>query len=119
MSLLGRKRWRDIARQRWQFLAVLVTVVLGVALFAAMFNAFLNLGASLEGSYERLSMADMTITGPREGLDESLTAVSGVEQVEARRQADIPFETEDHSFVGRIVEMPPEGQPASPPSRSI
>ena len=68
MSILGLKRNRDIRRQKWQFVAVLVTVVLGVALFAGMFNAYLNLGSSLESSYNRLVMADMTVTGAEDGF---------------------------------------------------
>ena len=63
MSLLRRKARRDIGRQKWQFVAVLVTVVLGVALFAGSYNAYLNLGRSLDGSYERLAMADATVIG--------------------------------------------------------
>ena len=62
MSTLSLKRRRDISRQRWQYIAVLVAVVLGVALFAGSFNAYLNLGDSLDGSYERLGMADVTLT---------------------------------------------------------
>ena len=82
MSFLSLKRRRDIGRQKWQFLAVLVAVVLGVALFAGMFNAYLNLGSSLEGSYDRLKMADMTVTDAEEGFVESARAVSGVEDAE-------------------------------------
>ena len=40
MNYLRIKRGRDMRRQRWQFLAVLVTIVLGVMLFAASFDAY-------------------------------------------------------------------------------
>ena len=36
MSTLRLKRRRDIGRQKWQFVAVLVTVVIGVSLFAGI-----------------------------------------------------------------------------------
>ena len=50
-------------RQRWQFLAVLVTIVLGVMLFAASYDAYRNLEASYTDTYDRLAFADMTVTG--------------------------------------------------------
>ena len=68
MSTLGLKRRRDIWRQKWQFVAVLVTVVLGVAMFTGTFNAYLNLGASLDGTYDRLQMADVTVADPVDGF---------------------------------------------------
>jgi putative ABC transport system permease protein len=99
VSTLSLKRRRDIGRQKWQFIAVVVTVTLGVAMFAGTFNAYLNLGSSMEKTYERLAMADMTVTG------------SGVADVVERNQADIPFEIGEYSFLGRIIGMPAEGQP--------
>ncbi len=68
MSTLSVKLRRDVARQKWQFVAVFVTVLLGVGLFAGSFDAYLNLGTSLDSSYERLVMADMTVTGADSGL---------------------------------------------------
>ena len=112
MSTLGLKRRRDIWRQKGQFLAVLVTVVLGVSLFAGAFNAYLNLGASLDGSYERLAMADMTIAGADDGIAEALADIDGVAEVMARRQADVPFDVGEFSFLGRVVGFPADGQPA-------
>lgn len=112
MSTLSTKRWRDIGRQKWQFIAVLVTVVLGVMLFAASFNAYLNLGSSLEGTYERLAMADMTVTGPDSGFVETAMSIPGVSTAIERRQADVPAEAGDYTFVGRVIAMPPDEQPA-------
>ena len=63
MSYLSRKRRRDVKRQRWQFIAVGATVVIGVMMFAATYDSYLNLTASYEQTYERLFFADMTITG--------------------------------------------------------
>ena len=112
MSILSLKRRRDISRQRWQFLAVLVTVILGVALFAGSFNAYLNLGSSLEGTYERLAMADMTVAGADNGFVDTAAGTAGVATAIERRQADVPFEIDEWAFLGRIVGMPPDGQPA-------
>ena len=111
MSNLGLKRRRDILRQKWQFLAVVVTVVLGVMMFAGSYNAYLNLGSSLDGSYERLAMADMTVTGADDGWIETARAIDGVRDAVERRQADVPFAVGDASFVGRIIGMPIGSQP--------
>lgn len=112
MKILGLKRRRDIGRQKWQFLAVLAAVVLGVALFAGTFNAYLNLGSSLEGTYDRLNMADMTVTGADPGFVDTAAAVAGVETAIERRQADVPFQIDEYSFLGRIVGVPADEQPA-------
>ncbi len=112
MSTLSLKRRRDISRQRWQFLAVLVTVILGVALFAGSFNAYLNLGSSLEGTYERLAMADMTVTGADDGFVDAAEGTAGVATAIERRQAEVPFEIGEWAFLGRTVGMPANGQPA-------
>lgn len=111
MKNLRLKRRRDVGRQRWQFVAVLVTVVLGVMMFAASFNAYLNLGASLAGSYERLAMADMVVSNPDDGFVETAVATDGVATAIERRQGDIPMAIGDYSLLGRVVGMSADGQP--------
>lgn len=112
MKTLGTKRRRDIGRQRWQFVAVLVAVVLGVTLFAGSFNAYINLTSSLEATNQRLAMADMTVTGADESFLESVKTVDGVATAIERRQIDGPFEIGEYSFIGRAVGMPADQQPA-------
>ena len=99
------KRRRDIARQRGQFLAVLVTIVLGVMMFAATYDAYRNLEASYNGTYDRLAFADMTVTGGASSLADALAAIDGVASVEGRRQADVPLRVGDAVFLGRIVSL--------------
>ena len=111
VKTLGVKRRRDFGRQKWQFIAVLVTVVLGVGMFAGTFNAYLNLGSSLDETYDRLTMADMTVTGAADGFVEGALALDGVELAIERQQADVPFEIGDDSLLGRIVGMPADEQP--------
>ncbi len=112
MSTLALKRRRDMGRQKWQFIAVGVTVVLGVAMFAGTFNAYLNLGSSLAGSYDRLAMADMTVVGAADGFVDEVVEIEGVANAIERRQADAPMEIDDVTLVGRVVGMPVDGQPA-------
>jgi len=100
------KRRRDIARQRGQFLAVLVTIILGVMMFASTYDAYRNLTASYNGTYERLAFADVTVTGGDDALAAALTAIDGVATVEDRRQADVPLQVGDNVLLGRVVSLP-------------
>lgn len=111
MKGLSLKRWRDIRRQRWQFAAVLVTVILGVLMFAASYDAYRNLNASYQGTYDRLAFADMTVIGGGSGLETALKALDGVATVITRVQADVPLKVGDKVFVGRVVSVPPGVQP--------
>jgi putative ABC transport system permease protein len=99
-------------RQRWQFLAVLVTIALGVMLFAASYDAFLNLESSYNGTYDRLGFADITVTGAGDSFPAEAARVGGVATVETRRVADVPFRIGDDVLHGRLVGMPPGSQPA-------
>ncbi len=98
-------------RQRWQFLAVGVTVVIGVMMFAATYDSYLNLTASYEQTYDRLAFADMTISGGDEALPETIKAIPGIQTVTARHSADLPITIGDHTLRGRMVGTPTTGQP--------
>jgi putative ABC transport system permease protein len=111
VSVLATKRRRDFARQRWQFLAVLVTIALGVLMFGASYDAYRNLEASYTGTYDRLAFADATVTGGDPGLAASIAALDGVAAVEERTQNDPPMRVGNDVFLGRIVSMPADGQP--------
>jgi putative ABC transport system permease protein len=111
VKTLALKRRRDIGRQKWQFIAVVVTVTLGVSMFAGTFNAYLNLGSSMESTYERLAMADNTVVGTDEGFVDTVAGLDGVATAIERRQADVPFAIGEYSFLGRMVAMPAPDQP--------
>jgi putative ABC transport system permease protein len=111
VNYLTTKRRRDMSRQRWQFLAVFVTIALGVMLFAASYDAFLNLESSYSGTYERLGFADVTVTGAGPTFTEEVGLIDGVATVEHRRVADVPFRINDDTLQGRLIGMPPGTQP--------
>ena len=111
MSYLATKRSRDFRRSRWQFIAVFVTIALGVIMFGASYDSYRNLEASYTGTYDRLSFADMTVTGADAGFAETAAGIDGVAVVEERTEADIPFSIGDTILIGRIVSMPTNGQP--------
>ena len=100
-----------MSRQRWQFIAVGVTVVIGVMMFAATYDSYLNLTESYEQTYDRLSFADVTITGGQEDLPDTLTAIPGVQTITVRHSADVPITIGNDTLRGRLVGMPATGQP--------
>ncbi len=112
MSLLDVKRRRDVRRQRGQFLAVAITIGLGVMLFAGTFDPYRNLDASYNATYDRLDFADITVVGADAGFENQAVGIEGVETVESRFQADLPMRVDGDTFMGRVVAMPPDGQPA-------
>jgi putative ABC transport system permease protein len=112
MRILRRKLRRDLGRRRWQFAAVGITIVLGVMLFAASYDAFLNLTASYQRTYDDLAFADLTVAGGDQGRIAAAMADDDVAEVVRRTQADIPFQVdEDSRLLGRVVGMPADGQP--------
>ncbi|MEA2010857.1 MAG: ABC transporter permease, partial [Actinomycetota bacterium] len=111
MSYLSRKRRRDMRRQRWQFLAVGITVVIGVMMFSATYDSYLNLTASYEQTYDRLAFADMTVTGGDEDLPDTLASLPGVETVTVRHTADLPITIDNKTLRGRMVGTPAGDQP--------
>ena len=97
--------------QRWQFLAVGATVVIGVMMFAATYDPYLNLTASYQQTYDRLAFADMTVTGGDEDLPEILSGIAGVETITVRHTADLPITIGLDTLRGRLIGMPVNAQP--------
>lgn len=112
--ILRRKARRDIGRQKWQFAAVILTIVLGVMLFAASYDSFRNLTASYQQTYTKLAFADLTISGGDQStISADASSTSGVAEVQTRVQADIPFEVDKTSkLIGRVVGLPADDQPS-------
>jgi putative ABC transport system permease protein len=111
VSYLSRKRRRDLARQKWQFLAAGLTVTVGVLMFAASYDSYRNLKASYAQTYDRLAFADMTVTGGAADLSTTLEAIDGVAAVTVRHSADVPVTIGDATIRGRLIGMPVDGQP--------
>ncbi len=109
---LTRKLLRDIRRHRAQFVAVALTVFLGVTLFAASYDSFQNLEASYEETFTEFRFANLTIGGGDTGaVAEVAAALDGVESVGVRTVADLPIRIGDHKLLGRVVGIPAGAQP--------
>jgi putative ABC transport system permease protein len=112
VRILQRALWRDV-RARWaQFLAVVVTIGLGVALFGASYDAFQNLTASYQGMYEDLAFADLVASGgPVDRIATDGAAVPGVAAADTRSVGEVPIRMGSHDQIGRLVSLPPDGTP--------
>jgi len=113
VNLLRRSLIRDIRGRRAQFVAIGATIFLGVTLFAASFDAFQNLNASYHGLYDRLAFADLVVVGgDPDTIATRLRAEASVAAVTTRSVADLPITVDGDQFLGRVVELPADGEPA-------
>lgn len=113
MTALRRKLWRDIGRNKPQFVAITITVFLGITLFAAAYDSFRN----LENSYDRTTtdfrFANLFVRGGDvDAFAAFATDVDGVEWVQTRTAVDIPLQVAGVKMLGRVVSLPADGQPA-------
>ncbi len=107
------KLLRDIRRHRAQFLAVGLTVFLGVTLFAASYDSFRNLRASYEETFTEFRFANLTIGGgDTEAIADRADAADGVASVQTRTVADVPIRIGDHKLLGRVAGTPAGEQPS-------
>ena len=110
MSILGRKRWRDLWRQKAQVAAVALTIGLGLAGFVAARDAYLDLRGSLDHVYSQLRFADLTVTG-----GDPATIVAGAGRLPGRPlaasrvQADVPVRIGSAKLLARLVSLPADG----------
>lgn len=112
MSLLARKMRRDVRARRGQFVAVVVTIFLGLVLFALSYDAYANLKASYQRVFDVTGFADFTASGgDTAAILAAGRALPGVETAVRRRVADVPVVVAGHKLLGRLVGLPQAGQP--------
>ncbi len=112
VSPLSKKLWRDIRRHRAQFTAVAVTVFLGVVMFVASYDSYLNLRASYAATHTEYNFANVTfVGGDIAGMAGAVEQIDGVESVLVRTVADHPLRIGDVKMLGRVVGIPPRAQP--------
>jgi putative ABC transport system permease protein len=113
VRILRRTLWRDARAHAGQFVALIVTVLLGVATFGASYDAFANLTASYRGLYDRLAMADLVATGGNvDQIAAEGAALPGVAASATRKVGETALRIGDHRQAARIVGLPADGNPA-------
>ena len=109
---LQRKLWRDIRRHRPQFIAITITIFLGVTIFGATYDSFQNLTASYDQTAVEYRFANLTMAG---GDTEAIAAIAAanpeVESTEIRTTVDVPFRIDGTKLLGRAVGIPTGEQP--------
>ena len=109
---MQRKLWRDIRRHRAQFIAITITMFLGVTIFGATYDSYQNLRASYDTTATEYRFANLTIAGGDTAtIAAHAESISTVESVETRTSADVPFQVGDTKLLGRAVGTPASGQP--------
>jgi putative ABC transport system permease protein len=112
VSPLRRKLLRDARRQRAQFLAIAVTVFLGVTLFGATYDSFRNLEASYDRTATDYRFANLFVAGGDvQEIEEAFSDVAGIEALSVRAVADVPFELGGTKLLGRVISVPVDRQP--------
>jgi len=112
MTLLTRKMRRDARARRGQFAAVIVTVFLGMALFALSYDAYSNLKASYQRVFDITHFADFTASGgDTQAILTAGRTVPGVVVATERRVADVPVRVNGRKLLGRVIGLPATGQP--------
>jgi putative ABC transport system permease protein len=109
------KVWRDIVRQKWQFLALLLILVLGIMIFGATVGMIGDVRKSVDRTFEQLAFQDFVLTFegtvPQEVVDE-VAQLENVRAVTGRLVMDTGlYLSEDKLARARLVGMPVEGQP--------
>lgn len=114
VSILSRSLWREIRGRPTQSLSVALVIALGVGMFNASFDAYLNLTRSYEHLYRETGFAHVTaIGGPAADVLAAGDAMPGLQASLARTVADVPFRPrEDHTMMGRVVGLPASGHAA-------
>ena len=87
-GVLARKLRRDVWRQRTQFLAVVVVVAIGIAVFVAASDAYRNLKDSFATAYATQRLPDVVLSGPNvDAVTNDAARLPGAPLVTAARPA--------------------------------
>ncbi len=111
MRALSLKVFRDLKSQKWQFIAVIFLVFLGVALYTSFYMSYLNLSKTYSTFYEKTNFEDLAVTlspanpAPEELLSE-VRKIDGVEEVYGRLSAYGAFKMENNKITLKLLSIP-------------
>jgi putative ABC transport system permease protein len=109
---LRRKLLRDIGRHRAQFVAIGLTMFLGVTIFGATYDSFRNLQASYAKTATEFRFANLTVAGGEvKSFAAEAAAIDGVEEVALRVSLDVPLQVGEVKLLGRMIGLPGDAQP--------
>ena len=109
---LRRKVRRDLWGQRSQFLAAVLVMGIGVAVFVGATDAYANLQESFARVYATQLLPDVVISGPSvPGLYAAARNLPGHPSLDLRQQADVSVRINGRTLFGRAVGVPVAAQP--------
>jgi len=106
---------RDIMARRFQFGALAIIIVLGIAIFVSMTVAFNNAERSYDRTYEATHFADFSVevTQAPESAVEEVRRLPNVEAVEGRVVVDTGLRLDENRLVqARLIGVPTDRRPA-------
>lgn len=115
MRALDRKLFRDLVRLWGQAVTIALVVACGIASFVTMRGTYLSLVSARDAYYDDRRFGDVFVHVERapDALAARIADVPGVAVVHTRVVRDIllPVEGMPEPAVGRIVSVPPRGEP--------
>ena len=113
MSVLTTKLRRDLGRSKGQFIAITITIFLGITLFGGSYDAYRSLEASYEQLYDDLEFANLwVVDGDVASFADSAERDSAVTAISTRHQADAGIRpVPGRSLYGRLVGLPLGSEP--------
>ena len=116
MKKINLKLWRDIARQKWQFTALILIILLGVLSYGGMMGMIDDVEESLDRTLNELRFQDFVVTVEGTVPESMVQEVAGLGNVQAA-MGRLVMDTglyirEDNQVHARLVGMPPVAQPA-------
>ena len=115
-SKLNLKLLRDLRFSPFLFGGIVLLAIVGITLFGASYELYLNLHSSYRLSYEKLNLADFTVpvqSAPKDVLT-TLRRIPGVLAVEGRTVEETEIDqpdAESRKVIGRIISLPDYGEP--------
>ncbi len=109
------KLWRDIRKQKWQFAALTLIILLGVLSYGGMIGVIDDMETSLRHTLDMLAFQDFQISLQEPVSATTIQQINSLDNVQAvtgRLVVDTGLEqSKDHPIHARLIGMPTEGQP--------
>jgi putative ABC transport system permease protein len=115
MKKINLKLWRDIRAHKWQFIALVLIILLGVTSYSAMIGMIDDVESSLDRTLDELCFQDFVVryNNPvSRDLVQEVAGLNNVEAVTGRLVVDTGlYLSDDNQAHARLVGIPTDGQP--------
>jgi len=113
MARLNTKLWRELGRSKWQFVAVAVTVTLGIGFFHGSLTSYGNLSKSYDLTYRTLAFGDVWVrmVEAPDSLVGRVEKLPGVRVAIGRIVEEVRVSLKDRpvkEVMGRLISLPSE-----------